>query len=154
MCWLHRSWTPPWKQKRYSEFAWVEVNEFQAWLSGQNSFLHQPNYRNEKNCFANKCKDTTLRSVYTKHEFCVVRANLGRTAKIEALQFVPYYQILCRATHRNLSTRTCMFELLLQTFWAKKKSCKKSADLHPRQGNLLLWNIFTGLNKTSLHFTK
>jgi hypothetical protein len=56
--------------------------------------------------------------------------------------------------HRNLSTRTCMFELLLQTFWAKKKTCKKSADLHPRQGNLLQWNIFTGLNKTYLHFTK
>jgi hypothetical protein len=42
-----------------------------------------------------------------------------------------------------------MFELLLQTFWAKKKLCKKSADLHPRQGKLLRWNIFTGLNKTS-----
>jgi hypothetical protein len=47
-----------------------------------------------------------------------------------------------------------MFELLLQTFWANKNPCKKSANLHPRQGNLLHWNIFTGLNKTSLHFTK
>jgi hypothetical protein len=37
-----------------------------------------------------------------------------------------------------------MFELLLQTFWAKKP-LKKSADPHPRQGNLLHWNIFTGL---------
>jgi hypothetical protein len=55
--------------------------------------------------------------------------------------------------HRNLSTRTRMFELLLQTFWAKNP-CKKPADLHPRQGNLLHRNIFTGLNKTSLHFTK
>jgi hypothetical protein len=27
-------------------------------------------------------------------------------------------------------------------------------DLHPRQGNLLHGNIFTGLNKTSLRFTK
>jgi hypothetical protein len=53
-------------------------------------------------------------------------------------------------THRNLSTRTHIFELLLQTFWAKKNPCKKSADLHPRQGNLLHWNIFTGLNETSL----
>jgi hypothetical protein len=35
-----------------------------------------------------------------------------------------------------------------------KNPCKKSADLYPRQGNLLHWNIFTGLNKTSLHFTK
>jgi hypothetical protein len=34
-----------------------------------------------------------------------------------------------------------MFELLLQTFWAKKP-CKKHADLHPRQGNLLRWKIF------------
>jgi hypothetical protein len=42
--------------------------------------------------------------------------------------------------HRNLSTRTCMLGLLLQTFWAKKP-CKKSADLHPRQGNLLLHKI-------------
>jgi hypothetical protein len=32
--------------------------------------------------------------------------------------------------------RVHMFKLLLQTFWAKKP-CKKSADLHPRQGNLL-----------------
>jgi hypothetical protein len=46
-----------------------------------------------------------------------------------------------------------MFELLLQKFWGKKPS-KKSADLHPRQGNLLNWNIFTGLNKTFLHFTQ
>jgi hypothetical protein len=56
-------------------------------------------------------------------------------------------------SHRNPSTRTRMFELLLQTFWAKK-TCKKAAELHPRQGNLLHWNIFTRLNKTSLHFTK
>jgi hypothetical protein len=53
-----------------------------------------------------------------------------------------------RPDHRNLSTGMCMFELLLQTFWAKK-TLKKSADLHPRQGRH--WNIFTGLNKTSLH---
>jgi hypothetical protein len=29
---------------------------------------------------------------------------------------------------------------------AVKKPCKKSADLQPRQGNLLHRNIFTGLN--------
>jgi hypothetical protein len=34
--------------------------------------------------------------------------------------------------------------------FGRKKPCKKSADLHPRQGNLLHWNIFTGLNQTSL----
>jgi hypothetical protein len=47
-----------------------------------------------------------------------------------------------------------MFELLLQTFWAKKNLVKSLLILHPRHGNLLQWNIFTGLNKTSLHFTK
>jgi hypothetical protein len=41
-----------------------------------------------------------------------------------------------------------MFELLLQTFWAKKIVVKS------RQGNLLHWNVFTGLNKTSLYYTK
>jgi hypothetical protein len=41
-----------------------------------------------------------------------------------------------------------MFALVQQTFLAKKP-CKKSADLHPRQGNLLQRNIFTGLSKAS-----
>jgi hypothetical protein len=45
--------------------------------------------------------------------------------------------------------RTRMFALVQQTFWAKK-TCKKSADLHPRQGNLRQSNLFTGLNKTTL----
>jgi hypothetical protein len=35
-----------------------------------------------------------------------------------------------------------------------KIPCKKSADLHPRQGNLQQWNIFTGLNQTSHYYTK
>jgi hypothetical protein len=43
--------------------------------------------------------------------------------------------------------------LVLQTFLVKKP-CKKAADLHPRQGNLLQRNIFTGLSKTSLYITK
>jgi hypothetical protein len=47
-----------------------------------------------------------------------------------------------------------MFALAQQTFLAKKLVHKKSADLHPRKGNLLQRNIFTGLNKTSLHRTK
>jgi hypothetical protein len=42
----------------------------------------------------------------------------------------------------------------LPNILGEKKPCKKSADLHPGQGNLLQWNIFIGLNKTSLHFTK
>jgi hypothetical protein len=36
--------------------------------------------------------------------------------------------------------------------FGRKNPCKKSADLHPRIGNLLHWNIFIGLNKTSLHY--
>jgi hypothetical protein len=39
--------------------------------------------------------------------------------------FIPKIQIwtfLVCCTHRNLSTRTRVFELLLQTFWAKKTS--------------------------------
>jgi hypothetical protein len=46
-----------------------------------------------------------------------------------------------------------MFALFQKTFLAKK-TCKKSADLHPRQGNLLQWKILTGLNKTSPYNTK
>jgi hypothetical protein len=46
-----------------------------------------------------------------------------------------------------------MSALVQQTF-LEKNPCKKSADLHPRQGNLIQRNIFTGLSKTSLHFTK
>jgi hypothetical protein len=42
-----------------------------------------------------------------------------------------------------------MFVLVRKTFLAKK-ACKKSADLHPRQGNLLQRHIFTGLNKPLL----
>jgi hypothetical protein len=38
--------------------------------------------------------------------------------------------------------------------FGRKNPCKKSADLHPRQGNLQHWHMFTGLNKTSLHITK
>jgi hypothetical protein len=41
-----------------------------------------------------------------------------------------------------------LFALVQQTFLAKNP-CKKSADLHPGQGNLLQRNIFAGLNKTS-----
>jgi hypothetical protein len=53
--------------------------------------------------------------------------------------------------HRNLSTGTSMFALVQQTFLVKKP-CKKSDDLHPRQGNLLQRNIFTGIN--SVYNTK
>jgi hypothetical protein len=43
--------------------------------------------------------------------------------------------------------------MVQQTFLAKKP-CEKSADLHPRQGNLLQSNIFAGLNKASLYYAK
>jgi hypothetical protein len=57
--------------------------------------------------------------------------------------------------HRNLSTRMRMFELLLQTFWAKKP-CEKSADIHPRQGNLptILEHFSWAQQNLSLHFAK
>jgi hypothetical protein len=48
--------------------------------------------------------------------------------------------------HRNLSTRTTIFALVQQAYLAKKP-CKKSADLHPRQGNILQRNILKGLTK-------
>jgi hypothetical protein len=58
-----------------------------------------------------------------------------------------------RCYRRNLSTRMSMFALVLQKCWAKKHLVK-SADLHPRQGNLPRSNIFTGANKTSVRNTK
>jgi hypothetical protein len=59
--------------------------------------------------------------------------------------------MLC-SMHRNLSTRTRMFELLLQTFWEKKTLVK--ILLISTLNNVIYcplfhWNIFTGLNKTS-----
>jgi hypothetical protein len=47
-----------------------------------------------------------------------------------------------------------MFELPLQTFWVKKNLVKSLLISTLDKGNLLHWNIFTGLNKTSLHFTQ
>jgi hypothetical protein len=44
-----------------------------------------------------------------------------------------------------------MFALVLQIFWAKKP-CKKSADLHHRQGSLLHRKIIAGLS--SLCYTR
>jgi hypothetical protein len=41
-----------------------------------------------------------------------------------------------------------MFELLLQTFWAKKTLVKSLLiSALDKVGNLQHWNIFTGLNK-------
>jgi hypothetical protein len=57
--------------------------------------------------------------------------------------------VISGTRHRNLSTRTRMFELLLQNILGKNP-CKKSADLHPRQGNLPHWNR-AQQNLSSLH---
>jgi hypothetical protein len=54
----------------------------------------------------------------------------------------------------NIDPRTSRFALVRKTFLGEKKPYKKSADLHPRQGDFLQRNIFTGLNKTSLYNTK
>jgi hypothetical protein len=37
-------------------------------------------------------------------------------------------------THRNLRSRTSMLAQVLQIYLGKEHLCKKSADLHPRQG--------------------
>jgi hypothetical protein len=47
----------------------------------------------------------------------------------------------------------CMYAMVLQNFWGKKP-WKKLADLHPRQSNLFQRSNFSGVYKTSLHFTK
>jgi hypothetical protein len=38
--------------------------------------------------------------------------------------------------------------------FGERTPCKKLADLHPRQGNLLQRNNFSAVYKTSLHFAK
>jgi hypothetical protein len=43
-----------------------------------------------------------------------------------------------------------MFELPSQKVLGKKNL----VTLHPRQGNLQQWNIFTGVNQTSHYYTK
>jgi hypothetical protein len=48
---------------------------------------------------------SALRPVYTKHELRVVQPNLCRTTKIEALQFVSYDRILCRAAKFRVSCK-------------------------------------------------
>jgi hypothetical protein len=40
-----------------------------------------------------------------------------------------------------------MLAQVLQIFLGERTSCKKLADLQPRQGNLLQRNIFTGSTK-------
>jgi hypothetical protein len=67
------------------------------------------------------------------------------TTTIKHLECVALIEIL--ALERACLSCSCKH-------FGRKNPCKKSADLRPRQGNLLHWNIFTGLNKTSLHFTK
>jgi hypothetical protein len=67
-----------------------------------------------------------------------------------------------RLPHRNLRNGTTIEILELQQvcwhrfceyFWGKTP-CKKSADLHPRQGNYYQRNHFSAVYKTYLHFTK
>jgi hypothetical protein len=47
-----------------------------------------------------------------------------------------------------------MLAQVLQIFWGKEHLVKKSADLHPRQGNSLQRNYFSAVYTTSLHFSK
>jgi hypothetical protein len=48
--------------------------------------------------------------------------------------------------HRNLKTRTSTY--VLQILFGGKTPCKKLADLHPRQGNLIQRTVFSGLQNT------
>jgi hypothetical protein len=69
---------------------------------------------------------------------------------------------LCRSRIKastRVSVQTIEILDLEQVCWQRsckyfggKNTLEKSADLHPRQGNLLQWNIFTGLNETSLYY--
>jgi hypothetical protein len=57
--------------------------------------------------------------------------------------------------HRNLrSTKNKYVGTGLANILEERTPCKKSADLHPTQGNLLQRNNFSAVYKTSLHFTK
>jgi hypothetical protein len=55
--------------------------------------------------------------------------------------------------HRNLKTRTITLAQVMQIFFGERTPCKRLADLHPRQGNLLQREqFFIGLqNLSSLH---
>jgi hypothetical protein len=55
--------------------------------------------------------------------------------------------------HRNLRTRTSMLAQALQFFWERTPG-KKVADLHPRQGNILQRNNFSGVYETFLYSWK
>jgi hypothetical protein len=57
-------------------------------------------------------------------------------------------------THGNLRNKTSMFANGPVNIFGERTPRKILADLHPREGNLLQRNIFTGVYKTSLHFTK
>jgi hypothetical protein len=61
---------------------------------------------------------------------------------------------ILRFSHRNLRTRTSTLAQVVQIFGGKEHLVKKSADLHPRQGNLLQRSNFSAAYKTSLNFTK
>jgi hypothetical protein len=45
--------------------------------------------------------------------------------------------------HGNLRTRTRMLAQVLKRFFGERTPCKKLADLHLRQGNLLQRNKFS-----------
>jgi hypothetical protein len=47
-----------------------------------------------------------------------------------------------------------IIEILQLGHVCTRTPCIKSADLHPCQGNLLQRNNFSGVSKTSLHYTK
>jgi hypothetical protein len=99
-----------------------------------------------------------LGQVFT-YLFTVVAEIINRFFAVKALnldklRFGPCFHknnLLTTYHHRNLCTRTSMFELLLQTFWAKKNLVKSLLISTLDKVIYYKGNIFTGLNKTSLH---
>jgi hypothetical protein len=64
--------------------------------------------------------------------------NLAKRKQIKSRAPVASLPFPLVQTIEILITRTAMFAaLVLQTFLVKKHPCKRSADLRPRQGNLL-----------------
>jgi hypothetical protein len=72
-------------------------------------------------------------------QFCLLRGLvLPEFVYIEGKQFVSRIEILDLA-------QVCWYRSCKH--FGRKKPCKKSADLHHRQGNLLHWNILQGSTK-------
>jgi hypothetical protein len=97
-----------------------------------------------------RCPRTFLRTGYDETKFILLKkffASLTKLSRSIAFERLSAIEIL-----RLHGTST--LALVLQIFFGETTPCKKSADLHLRQANLLQRNNFSGVCKTSLHLTK